>query len=194
ELGVKEDEVAIILGETSKKQRKEMIAKAKSGEIKILLTSKILDKGISINNANVLFLLYPSKNTATLEQRVGRVSRTCEGKKYAIVYDFIYDHPIFFKQFIKSYKHCIKAKGNFCKNRGTCMSEPNDCDYMLDLEYRKRVYDECTKIMSTVNVLTELLNEYFRSGFIDREIIERYKYNTNDIQNSDIKTKLILEV
>lgn len=69
--GVKDNEICLILGETKTKERNELIEKAKNKEIKIIITSRILDKGISINSANVLFLLYPSKTEANTEQRVG---------------------------------------------------------------------------------------------------------------------------
>ena len=70
-MGVKEDEIALILGETKSQERMELIEKAKNKELKIIITSSILDKGISIDSANVLFLLYPSKNENSTEQRVG---------------------------------------------------------------------------------------------------------------------------
>ena len=103
-LGVKENEIALILGETKSTERMELIEKAKNKELKIIITSSILDKGISIDSANVLFLLYPSKNENSTEQRIGRVSRTQKGKTNAYVYDFIYDHGMFFSQFWKSQK------------------------------------------------------------------------------------------
>ena len=109
-MGVKEDEIALILGETKSQERMELIEKAKNKELKIIITSSILDKGISIDSANVLFLLYPSKNENSTEQRIGRVSRTQKGKTNAYVYDFIYDHGMFFSQFYKSqtieYREC----------------------------------------------------------------------------------------
>lgn len=109
-MGVKEDEIALILGETKSQERMELIEKAKNKELKIIITSSILDKGISIDSANVLFLLYPSKNENSTEQRIGRVSRTQKGKTHAYVYDFIYDHGMFFSQFYKSqtieYREC----------------------------------------------------------------------------------------
>ena len=109
-MGVKEDEIALILGETKSQERMELIEKAKNKELKIIITSSILDKGISIDSANVLFLLYPSKNENSTEQRIGRVSRVSKGKINAYVYDFIYDHGMFFSQFYKSqtieYREC----------------------------------------------------------------------------------------
>ena len=119
-MGVKENEIALILGETKSSERMELIERAKNKELKIIITSSILDKGISIDSANVLFLLYPSKNENSTEQRIGRVSRTQKGKTYAYVYDFIYDHGMFFAQFYKSqrieYKECRWNVESYCTN------------------------------------------------------------------------------
>lgn len=195
ELGVPEEHIGVVLGETKKKDRKEIIAKAKSGEIRILLTSKILDKGISVNNANVLFLLYPSKNASTLEQRVGRVSRTAEGKKYAIVYDFIYDDKIFFNQFFRRYKPCPKSNGDFCLMRGAsvCCYEASDCEHLLEIEYRMKVYRECTKIHKSYGTLMPFLNDYFNGIKPQQSFIDTYSFDTNDI-SKDMGAKIIMKV
>ena len=63
------------------------------------ITTKILDKAVSINNLNVLLNLFPNREFANNVQRIGRISRTHKNKTYAIVYDFVYYHPIFFSQF-----------------------------------------------------------------------------------------------
>lgn len=106
ELGVPSEKIGLLLGNTKSKERKRIIAEAKKGDIKIVLSSTILDKAISINPSNVLFSLYPSKNNSTLTQRLGRISRVCDGKKYAVAYDVVYDHGIFFSQFYSPKKEC----------------------------------------------------------------------------------------
>ena len=95
----KSSRVAIIMGKTKPERRKEIIEKAKNGEIDIVITTKILDKAVSINNLNVLLNLFPNREFANNVQRIGRISRTHKNKTYAIVYDFVYYHPIFFSQF-----------------------------------------------------------------------------------------------
>lgn len=119
-LGIPEDEISLILGETKSSERTELIEKAKNQKLKVIITSSILDKGISIDSANVLFLLYPSKNENSTEQRIGRVSRTYQGKERAFVYDFIYNHGMFFSQFYKSqnveYRECRWNVEKECTN------------------------------------------------------------------------------
>lgn len=117
-LGIPEYEVSLILGETCQTERTELIENAKNQKLKVIITSSILDKGISIDSANTLFLLYPSKNENSNEQRIGRVSRVYPGKKKAYVYDFIYDHGMFFSQFYKSqnveYRECRWNVESYC--------------------------------------------------------------------------------
>ena len=102
----KASRIAWILGKTSKKRRKLIIEQAKRKEIDIIITTKLFDKALSINSLNVLFNVFPNKELANTYQRIGRVSRTHQGKTYAIVYDFIYMHGIFFNQFYNRNKKC----------------------------------------------------------------------------------------
>lgn len=39
-----------------------------------------------------------------------RISRTAEGKTYAIIYDYIFDHPIFIYQFYNRRKRLYRLK------------------------------------------------------------------------------------
>lgn len=154
-MGVNPNEIALILGETSSKERKELIEKAKKRELKIIITSSILDKGISIDSANVLFLLYPSKNENSTEQRIGRISRTYYGKTYAYVYDFIYDHGMFFSQFFKSqkveYKECRWNVERYCTTYNKDKIK-NFMEYLMDHFYFKT---------DTVNFKKESINTNF---------------------------------
>lgn len=152
--GVKEEEICLILGETKVKERNELIERAKNKDIKIIITSKILDKGISINSANILFLLYPSKTEANTEQRIGRVSRTSKGKEYAIVYDFIYDHGMFFSQLYKNnskeYKEC---RWNVIKE--CCVINKNIEDFifkMFNYFYKKEKIDTKNIDFNNMNI------------------------------------------
>lgn len=106
-MGVKENEIEIIEGKTAKDYRKEVIDRTKSGEIKIILTSKLLDKAISINILNAIHLVFPSKASGNVEQRVGRIARLHETKKSKpVVYDYIFDNYVFFKQLYNIFSFC----------------------------------------------------------------------------------------
>ena len=160
-MGVKENEIALILGETKSQERMELIERAKNKELKIIITSSILDKGISIDSANVLFLLYPSKNENATQQRIGRISRVSQGKTYAYVYDFIYDHGIFFSQFYKSQT-----------------IEYRECRFNVEKEcttYKKEVYDLIKNLSS---------HYYFGEEYIGKTL-NNEKYTVENLGEID---------
>jgi superfamily II DNA or RNA helicase len=109
-IGIPEEKIGLMLGKTKEKERKEILEKIKSKEILVVITSKIFDKGVSANNLEILYNVFPSKQMANTIQRIGRVSRVTEGKESAIVYDFIYDHPIFMYQFYNPKKDNYRLK------------------------------------------------------------------------------------
>ena len=142
--------IKILTGDNSKKDRDEAVAKAKIGEIKIIITTTLLDKAISINCLNVLYLPFSTRERANLKQRAGRISRPAQGKSYAIVYDIIYDHFMSFYQF-------TNAKG--------------DC--------RMTAYKEVTDIPKGLNLLTWWLSCRFRDEKVmppnaQQDFIENY--------------------
>ena len=65
---------------------------------------------VSANKINVLHNYFPTKEVANTIQRAGRISRTAVGKSYAIVYDYIHDHPIFIYQFYNRNKRNYRLK------------------------------------------------------------------------------------
>lgn len=106
EKNIPPDAIAVMVGETTSKERKRILSEGKVGTIKIILASTVFDKAISLNELNILHNIFPSREINNTSQRVGRVSRTAEEKKYAIVYDYIYDHMITLTQYASSRKNC----------------------------------------------------------------------------------------
>ncbi len=73
-----------------KQARQDAINSMKSGSKKILFATYGLAKeGLDIPCLDRLFLASPKKDSAVVEQSLGRISRTSPGKKDAICYDFI---------------------------------------------------------------------------------------------------------
>ena len=99
--GISKEEVVIMIGDTEKEYRKEIIDDMKSFKKKIILTSKLLDKAISINRLDTVFNIYPTKDEANTEQRIGRICRNHEEKNEPLFVDFVYDNIVFFEQFCK---------------------------------------------------------------------------------------------
>ncbi|RDU34724.1 ATP-dependent helicase [Neobacillus piezotolerans] len=93
--------IEILTGDLPKAKRKELMEKAKAKQIDILLATQLAREGLDIPHLNRLFLTYPKKSQASVQQEVGRIMRPCEGKKNAIVYDFIDQNGILYSQFTK---------------------------------------------------------------------------------------------
>ncbi|MBD3407223.1 MAG: hypothetical protein GF411_13975 [Candidatus Lokiarchaeota archaeon] len=79
-----------IYGKTSKKQRDNAIKSFENGEMRILIGSKILKRGLDIDGGvdNVI-LCASSKNSRDLEQKIGRAVRVNE-RKWARIFDFMF--------------------------------------------------------------------------------------------------------
>ena len=89
-----QEESAFINGKmTSKKakaEREHAIEDMRQGKKKYLFASFSLAKeGLDVPRLDRLFLASPAKYSAVIEQAVGRVQRTFEGKQTPIVYDFV---------------------------------------------------------------------------------------------------------
>lgn len=148
---IPKEHIEIIRGETEKDYRKEIINKAKIGEIKILLTSKLLDKGVSINILDCIHLVYPSKATGNVEQRVGRIVRTHPNKKQPIVFDYVFDNYVFFHQFFNKYTFCrFKAYRKFSKTEKIENFVKTLERYFLSSTFEEREYER-NKIIDVIS-------------------------------------------
>ena len=89
ELHRRDIESYVVTGSTLKKERSDIISKAKAGEIKILLaTGQLLGEGFDAPIFNILHLTTPLKWFGRLKQYIGRILRPCEGKAGATIYDY----------------------------------------------------------------------------------------------------------
>lgn len=95
--------IEILTGtDMTKKQRQDIINKAKAQQVDILLATHIAREGLDLPHLDRLFLVTPKKAAAAIKQEVGRIQRHCDGKLDAVVFDF-WDkkHGIFNAQFWK---------------------------------------------------------------------------------------------
>lgn len=99
EAALPELRVEILTGKLPKAKRKELMEKARNKEIDILLATQLAREGLDIPHLNRLFLTYPKKSPASVQQEVGRIMRPAEGKEDAVVYDFIDNNGILYSQF-----------------------------------------------------------------------------------------------
>jgi len=69
--------------------RQEVKKSFEAGYLKCLIASSVFDIGVDIPSLDALILGGGGKSTVRAMQRIGRVIRSCEGKKNALVVDFI---------------------------------------------------------------------------------------------------------
>lgn len=108
--------IEFIHGSMKKKDREEIIERARNEEIDILIGTKLAREGLDIPCLDELFLFTPKKGDSfkntpdgtSLEQEIGRIMRKWKNKKSAIVVDIVdYNFEIFKRQFYsrnKTYK------------------------------------------------------------------------------------------
>lgn len=69
--------------------RKSALDDFKSGKLKVLVSSNILDEGVDVSRIEVLVMLAGKKSRRQVLQRIGRSLRRKEGVNEVVVYDFL---------------------------------------------------------------------------------------------------------
>ena len=77
-----------ITHQTKTKERKQMLERFKAGEYPAIVTSKVLNEGVNVPEANIGIVLSGSGSTREYIQRLGRILRKREGK-YAVLYEVV---------------------------------------------------------------------------------------------------------
>ncbi|HMK45080.1 MAG TPA: DEAD/DEAH box helicase family protein [Methanocella sp.] len=75
---------------TAKDERAENLAKFRSGAYSTIVTSKVLDEGVDVPDANIGIILSGSGSRREFVQRLGRILRK-KGDKKAILYEIVAD-------------------------------------------------------------------------------------------------------
>jgi len=116
-------------GSNSSKKRGETIEDLKSGNLHTLIATSLADEGLDIPNLDVLILAGSGKSKTKALQRIGRVIRPYEGKKQAVVIDFM-DQSKYCK------KHSLLRKKIY-NSEEAFNFKIIDHDYLLDNEPSK---------------------------------------------------------
>jgi len=69
-------------------ERKEILERFRSGVYSVIVTSKVLNEGVDVPNANVAIVLSGSASPVEHTQRLGRILRKREGK-HAVLYELV---------------------------------------------------------------------------------------------------------
>jgi superfamily II DNA or RNA helicase len=81
---------AIATGDYSRKHNNEQVLGLENNEVTVLVTTfELLGEGFDVQKLNRGFIALPFRERARVEQSIGRIQRTCEGKIDAIMYDYV---------------------------------------------------------------------------------------------------------
>ena len=92
--------------------RSEDLERFKKGELKILISTNIIDEGLDISNIGALVMLAGKKSRRQLLQRVGRSLRKKSGVNSVAIYDFI-DYGSRYLEKHSQERYSIYKKENF---------------------------------------------------------------------------------
>jgi len=80
--------LAVLTHKTKAKERKVLLSKFREGELKVLVTSKVLNEGVDVPEARVGVVVSGSGTVREHVQRLGRILRHCPGKR-AVLYEIV---------------------------------------------------------------------------------------------------------
>lgn len=72
---------------TDREERRDIIARFKAGDLKLLSSVDVLTKGFDYPGASCLIMARPTKSLIVHIQQIGRILRAAEGKRNAIILD-----------------------------------------------------------------------------------------------------------
>lgn len=87
EMMVLSDQLFKLTGKDKRAKREEIIRSVRTSDKSILL-STIAGEGLDIPDIEVIHLVFPTKNTRSTEQKIGRGTRASEGKTEAVIIDY----------------------------------------------------------------------------------------------------------
>lgn len=104
--------IYFVRGEMASEERNRVRKEFLEGKIDIIIASIVYDQGIDLVNLDSLILAGSGKATGRTLQRLGRVIRPFDGKKDAIVIDFI-DNAKYLKEHSKKRLEIYKREAGF---------------------------------------------------------------------------------
>lgn len=110
------DGSVFISGETDKKKRDDILSRMRAGHPGVVIASTIFDEGIDAKPLDALILAGAGKSPTRALQRIGRVIRSNENKKDAIVIDF-FDDVKYLRTHSKKREKLYRSEKEFVVNR-----------------------------------------------------------------------------
>lgn len=152
--------------------RDRAVEQLKHQEIKVIFSVDMFNEGLDIASLDTVMFLRPTESPTVFLQQLGRGLRTCKGKEYLNVLDFI-----------GNYEKAGKAP--FLLAGGKSFTEKKACDYS-DIEYP----DDC--IVDFDMRLIDLFKELDKKSLSVKEQINREYYRVKELLDGKVPTRMEL--
>lgn len=80
---------SILTGARSKKDRQDILANFRSGNVRCVLATQLADEALDVPRLNRVCLVHPGKHEGRLVQQIGRAIREHTTKTDAVIFDFV---------------------------------------------------------------------------------------------------------
>lgn len=153
-------------------ERNLAIEKLKNQEIRVIFSVDMFNEGVDIASLDMVMFLRPTESPTVFLQQLGRGLRTCKGKEYVNVLDFI-----------GNYEKAGRAP--ILLNGGAYTGEKTACDY-YEIEYP----DDC--IVDFDIRLIDLFKEMDKKSLSIKERIKQEYYRVKELLDGKIPTRMEL--
>lgn len=77
----------LVYGKKSATERAQVIQKVETGDVRLVITNKVFEKGVNIKAADTGIDCSAMRSKNKVIQRVGRLARLCPGKRFSLYFD-----------------------------------------------------------------------------------------------------------
>lgn len=152
--------------------RDKAIEKLKEQKIKVIFSVDMFNEGVDIASLDMVMFLRPTESPVVFLQQLGRGLRTCKGKEYLNVLDFIGNYE-------KAGRAPLLLSGEKSTNEGKVQ------DY-IDIEYP----DDC--IVDFDMRLIDLFKELDKKSLSIKERIKKEFYRVKELLDGKVPTRMEL--
>lgn len=161
-------------------ERDQAIEKLKNQEIRVIFSVDMFNEGVDIASLDMVMFLRPTQSPVVFLQQLGRGLRTCKGKEYLNVLDFIGNYE-------KAGRAPFLLSGGYSFGEGAAGTLKKDC-YAAgwDIEFP----DDC--IVDFDMRLIDLLQEMDKRSLTAKERIRQEYYRVKELLDGKMPTRMEL--
>lgn len=161
-------------------ERDQAIEKLKNQEIRVIFSVDMFNEGVDIASLDMVMFLRPTQSPVVFLQQLGRGLRTCKGKEYLNVLDFIGNYE-------KAGRAPFLLSGGYSFGEGAAGTLKKDC-YAAgwDIEFP----DDC--IVDFDMRLIDLFQEMDKRSLTAKERIRQEYYRVKELLDGKMPTRMEL--